>query len=52
MAHTVTIVDNDIDLKVTKTESADPVAAGSGPGNLTYTITVKNMGLTNATGLC
>src|SRR4029079_5200564 len=24
----VTIVDNDIDLKVTKTESADPVAAG------------------------
>jgi uncharacterized repeat protein (TIGR01451 family) len=50
-ADTVTIVDNDIDLKVTKTESADPVAAGGGPGNLTYTITLKNNGLTNATGV-
>jgi len=50
-AHTVTIVDNDIDLKVTKTESADPVAAGGGPGNLTYTVKVKNNGLTAATGV-
>lgn len=48
---TVTIVDNDIDLKVTKTESADPVAAGGGPGNLTYTVKVKNNGLTAATGV-
>jgi uncharacterized repeat protein (TIGR01451 family) len=32
-------------------ESVDPVVAGSGPGNLTYTITLKNMGLTNATGV-
>jgi HYR domain/Domain of unknown function DUF11/Calx-beta domain len=48
-SHTVTIVDNDIDLNVTKAESADPVAAGSGLGNLTYTITLMNAGLTNAT---
>jgi uncharacterized repeat protein (TIGR01451 family) len=50
-SHTVTIVDNDIDLKVTKTESADPVTAGSGAGNLTYTVKVQNVGLTNATGV-
>ncbi|HJQ24568.1 MAG TPA: Calx-beta domain-containing protein [Blastocatellia bacterium] len=50
-AATVTIVDNDIDLKVTKMESADPVAAGSGPGNLTYTVKVKNVGLTAASGV-
>jgi Domain of unknown function DUF11/HYR domain/Calx-beta domain len=50
-AETITIVDNDIDLKVTKTESADPVAAGSGPGNLTYTVKVKNTGLTPASGV-
>ncbi|HSB12623.1 MAG TPA: Calx-beta domain-containing protein [Blastocatellia bacterium] len=48
---TVTIVDNDIDLKVTKAESADPVAAGGGPGNLTYTVKVKNVGLTVANGV-
>lgn len=50
-AHTVTIVDNDIDLQVTKTESADPVAAGGGPDNLTYVVKVKNIGLTSATGV-
>jgi len=50
-AHTVTIVDNDIDLKVTKTESADPVTAGSGPNNLRYTVKVENAGLTTATGI-
>src|SRR5262249_3799872 len=40
---------NDVDLRVTKTESADPVGAGSGPGNLTYVVTAANVGLTNAT---
>jgi uncharacterized repeat protein (TIGR01451 family) len=50
-AHTVTIVDNDIDLRVTKTESADPVAAGTGAGNLVYTVKVKNIGLTMANGV-
>jgi hypothetical protein len=50
-SHTVTIVDNDIDLRVTKTESADPVAAGAGSGNLVYTVKVKNVGLTVANGV-
>lgn len=46
-----TIVDNDIDLKLTKTESVDPVLAGSGNDNLTYVVTVENIGLTDATNV-
>src|SRR5262249_37577680 len=31
--------------------SADPVTAGSGPGNLSYTVTVANVGMTDATAV-
>ncbi|MDX1747241.1 MAG: DUF11 domain-containing protein, partial [Halobacteriales archaeon] len=36
---------------VTKAESTDPVAAGSGPGNLVYTVTVTNNGPSDAGGV-
>ncbi len=39
-----------VELGVSKTESADPVIAGSGAGNLTYTVTVTNNGTNNAGG--
>ncbi len=48
---TGTIIDNDIDLLLTQTESIDPVLAGSGVGNLTYVVTVENIGLTDATNV-
>src|SRR5205807_1548001 len=48
---TVKIVDDDIDLKVTNIDSVDPVIPGSGPGNLTYTVTASNVGLTAATAV-
>jgi len=50
-SHTKTIVDNDVDLRVTKTAEVSSVVAGSGAGNLVYTITVHNDGLTDATGV-
>ena len=40
-----------VDLEVTKSESIDPVVAGSGPGNLTYVVTVTNVGTAMATGV-
>jgi len=40
-----------IDLQVAKTESVDPVLAGSGPGNLVYVVTVTNVGSVDATGV-
>ncbi len=40
-----------LDLVVTQSESADPVVAGSGPGNLTYVVTVTNNGPVAANGL-
>src|SRR5207249_8734927 len=40
-----------IDLKVTKTESIDPVVAGSGNDNLVYVVTVKNQGFSDASGV-
>lgn len=40
-----------VDIAVTKSDSADPVTAGSGPGNLVYTITTANSGPSNATGV-
>ncbi|MCB9436277.1 MAG: DUF11 domain-containing protein [Anaerolineales bacterium] len=46
-----TSVSREVDLVVTKVESADPVVAGSGVGNLTYTITVANNGPSDATGV-
>jgi uncharacterized repeat protein (TIGR01451 family) len=46
-----TSVEQRVDLAVSKTESADPVLAGSGPGNLTYVVTVTNNGPSHATGV-
>ena len=40
-----------IDLEVTRTESIDPAVAGSGPGNLTYAVTVTNNGPADASGV-
>jgi uncharacterized repeat protein (TIGR01451 family) len=40
-----------IDLQVTKVESIDPVVAGSGPGNLVYTVTLRNTGANTATNI-
>ncbi|RYD80857.1 MAG: DUF11 domain-containing protein, partial [Verrucomicrobiaceae bacterium] len=48
---TVTITDNDVDLTLTQTESSASVIAGSGPGNLTYTVKVQNIGQVDATGV-
>ena len=39
------------DLSVSVVESADPVLAGSGPANLTYTVTVTNNGPEDASGV-
>jgi len=48
---TVTALDRSLDLRVTKTESVDPVFAGSAPGNLTYVVTVENVGGNDASGV-
>ncbi len=40
-----------IDLAVSTAESVDPVTAGSGSGNLVYTVTVTNNGPVDATGV-
>ena len=40
-----------VDIQLTKTESIDPVIAGSGTGNLTYVVTAQNNGPDNATGV-
>ncbi|MEM1335894.1 MAG: DUF11 domain-containing protein, partial [Actinomycetota bacterium] len=46
-----TSIARQVALAVTVAESADPVAAGSGAGNLIYTVTVANAGPVDATGL-
>jgi uncharacterized repeat protein (TIGR01451 family) len=46
-----TSVTREVDLSVTKAESTDPVVAGSGPGNLTYVVTVTNNGPSDASGV-
>jgi uncharacterized repeat protein (TIGR01451 family) len=46
-----TSVTREVDLVVTKTESVDPVVAGSGAGNLVYVVTVTNIGPSDATGV-
>ena len=44
-------VEPQVELTLSKAESADPVTAGSGMNNLVYTITVGNLGPSSATGL-
>jgi uncharacterized repeat protein (TIGR01451 family) len=46
-----TSVQRRVDLVVSKTESIDPVVAGSGAGNLTYMVTVANNGPSDASGI-
>jgi uncharacterized repeat protein (TIGR01451 family) len=46
-----TMVVRQVDLAVSTMESIDPVIAGSGTGNLTYTITVTNNGPSDASGV-
>ena len=40
-----------VDVAITKSDNVDPVTAGSGPGNLVYTLTATNNGPANATGV-
>ncbi len=46
-----TSIARQVDLAVSKSESADPVTAGSGAGNLTYTVSVTNAGPSDASGV-
>ncbi len=51
VAATTTLQVVGVDLAVSKSESVPVVTAGSGPGNLTYTVTVTNNGPDTATGI-
>lgn len=46
-----TMVQRRVDIEVTKSDNVDPLTAGSGVGNLTYTIEARNNGPSNATGV-
>ncbi|MEP3478867.1 MAG: SdrD B-like domain-containing protein [Fuerstiella sp.] len=46
-----TDVIREVDIRIQKVDSADPVIAGSGPSNLTYVITAENNGPSDASGL-
>jgi uncharacterized repeat protein (TIGR01451 family) len=50
-ATSTTLAIRRVDLVVAKSESADPVVAGSGTGNLVYTVTVTNNGPSDASGV-
>ena len=47
----VTNVDRSVDIAVTKSTTNNPVVAGSGAGNLVYTITARNNGPSDASGV-
>ena len=49
--HTTTIVDNDIDLRVTASGPVSAAIAGSGSNNLSFTITLSNPGNVDATNI-
>lgn len=46
-----TTVSRQVDLGLTKTDAVDPITAGSGTGNLVYTVTVSNNGPSDSTGV-
>ena len=46
-----TSVVRSVDLRVTKTDTPDPVTAGSGSANLTHVVTVRNLGPSDASGV-
>ena len=46
-----TTINRVVDIVVVKTDSTDPVVAGSGIGNLVYTVTATNNGPADATGV-
>ncbi|MFP6879426.1 MAG: hypothetical protein VCA34_00655, partial [Roseibacillus sp.] len=46
-----TSISNEVEIAISKTESIDPVLAGSGDGNLVYTITATNTGPSDASGV-
>ena len=46
-----TSVERQVDITVSKTDNADIIVAGSGHGNLVYTITATNAGPSTATGV-
>ena len=51
LASEATSVAHPVDLAIGVSESTDPVTAGSGAGNLTYVVTIENIGETDATGV-
>ena len=50
-ASETTTVNHIVDIALSKTDNVDPVTAGSGAGNLVYTVTATNIGPSNATGV-
>ncbi len=46
-----TVFQRAVDIEVKKAATAGPVIAGSGSGNLVYTVTARNIGPSNATGV-
>ncbi|MFP6897333.1 MAG: hypothetical protein VCA38_12080 [Roseibacillus sp.] len=46
-----TSISNEVEIAISKTASIDPVLAGSGDGNLVYTITATNTGPSDASGV-
>lgn len=50
-ASETTAIGRQVDLQLTQSESIDPVVAGSGAGNLSYVITVRNLGPSSASGV-
>lgn len=46
-----TVFQRSVDIEVRKTATTGPIIAGSGTGNLVYTVTAQNKGPSNATGV-
>ncbi|MCP3904720.1 MAG: DUF11 domain-containing protein [Planctomycetes bacterium] len=48
-ASVTSLVAREVEISMVKNDNIDPVIAGSGPGNLTYTLDVTNLGPSDAT---